>query len=323
MKLVERSWYSKFGITWLLLPLSALFYLVAKYRFYTQRKLQNQSDKPKVIVVGNIAVGGTGKTPFTVFLVEHFKQQGLRVAVISRGYGGEVQSKPLLVDENVSAEQCGDEPKLIALRCKVPVVVFPKRNESIAFLNNKYSLDVIIADDGLQHYQMPRAIELCIVDASRRFGNKLVLPAGPLREPCSRLNDVDLTIYNGDTCNIGYTLVVDGVFRVKDQKEITDFNEPLTLISAIGNPSRFEKTVEEMNIKMLGHHIFKDHHNYQDTDFAMLTGPLLMTEKDAVKCQAFAQSNWYYLKVSAQPTQQLLNKLGQLLNDKGIHNHGI
>ncbi len=135
MNVIEKSWYQKFGITWLLLPLSALFYLITIYRFYRKRRLQLATDKPKVIVVGNIAVGGTGKTPFTLFLVDYLQQKGLSVAVISRGYGGQTQSQPLLVTDNISPEICGDEPKLIAVRTGAPVVVCPIRNLSIDYLS--------------------------------------------------------------------------------------------------------------------------------------------------------------------------------------------
>ncbi|MFH6953688.1 tetraacyldisaccharide 4'-kinase [Pseudoalteromonas sp. XMcav1-K] len=323
MNVIEKSWYQKFGITWLLLPLSALFYLITLYRFNRKRKLQLATDKPKVIVVGNIAVGGTGKTPFTLFLVDYLKQKGLSVAVISRGYGGQTQSQPLLVTEKVSPEVCGDEPKLIAVRTGEPVVVCPNRNLSIDYLKKHINPDVIIADDGLQHYQMARSIELCIVDGKRQFGNGFVMPAGPLREAKSRLKHVDLTITNGTAEDNGYQLIVDGIYRIIDGQKVSNLDSPVHLVSAIGNPSRFEQSVNEQNILVHGHTIFKDHHTYSESDFAALDGAILMTEKDAVKCQSFAKANWYYLKVTAKPTKQLVDNLDQLLIEKGIHNHGV
>ncbi|KPV94505.1 Tetraacyldisaccharide 4'-kinase [Pseudoalteromonas sp. P1-9] len=323
MNVIEKSWYQKFGITWLLLPLSALFYLITLYRFCRKRRLQLATDKPKVIVVGNIAVGGTGKTPFTLFLVDYLQQKGLSVAVISRGYGGQTQSQPLLVTDGISPEICGDEPKLIAVRTGAPVVVCPNRNLSIDYLKKRINPDVIIADDGLQHYQMARAIELCIVDGKRQFGNGFVMPAGPLREAKSRLKHVDLTITNGTAVDNGYQLAVDGVYGIIDGQKVANLDNPVHLVSAIGNPSRFEQSVNEQNILVHGHTIFKDHHTYSESDFAALDGVILMTEKDAVKCQSFAKTNWYYLKVTAKPTKQLVDKLDQLLIEKGIHNHGV
>ena len=241
----------------------------------------------------------------------------------SRGYGGQTQSQPLLVTDGISPEVCGDEPKLIAVRTGAPVVVCPNRNLSIDYLEKHINPDVIIADDGLQHYQMARAIELCIVDGKRQFGNGFVMPAGPLREAKSRLKHVDLTITNGTAEDSGYQLVVDGVYGIIDGQKVSNLDSPVHLVSAIGNPSRFEQSVNEQNILVHGHTIFKDHHTYSESDFAALDGAILMTEKDAVKCQSFAKANWYYLKVTAKPTKQLLDKLDQLLIEKGIHNHGI
>ena len=282
MKFIERSWYRTFGVTWLLLPLSLLFYCVAKYRFFRLRKLQARGDVPQVIVVGNIAVGGTGKTPFTLFLVDFLIQKKLKVAVISRGYGGEVQTTPLLVNDSIRAEICGDEPKLIAQRCGIPVVVCPNRNLSIDYLKQTFKPDVIIADDGLQHYQMERAIELCIVDNTRKHGNQLVLPAGPLREPVSRLQDVDLTIFNGGDNAVSYQLEIDGIYRVMDNQKIDTLTEDVTLVSAIGNPKRFEQSVKSTDVQVLEHVIFDDHHNFVKEDFEQIDGTVFMTEKDAV-----------------------------------------
>jgi tetraacyldisaccharide 4'-kinase len=318
MNLIEKSWYKKFGFSWLFLPLSAIFLLVVKYRFKRYRKRQSNDEQPKVIVVGNITVGGTGKTPFTLFLVEYLSQKGLKVGVISRGYGGETQHQPLLVDETVSASISGDEPKLIALRTGVPVAVCPNRNDSLQYLKKHYQLDVIIADDGLQHYAMARLIELCIVDAKRAFGNRLVLPAGPLREPVSRLRSVDLTIYNGGTDNNSYQLISDGIYQVQNNVLASDFAHDVTLVSAIGNPSRFEQSVRDLALRVKSHKIFSDHHNFSQADFDSLSGPILMTEKDAVKCQSFAKDNWYYLKVSAKPSASLYNTLNQLFQNKGV-----
>lgn len=322
MNVIEKSWYQKFGISWLLLPLSGLFYLIALMRKWLYKRQQNEHELP-VIVVGNIAVGGTGKTPFVLFITQYLIERGFKPGVISRGYGGEIQSSPLLVTSDISAKMCGDEPKLIAKRAQVPVVVSPNRNENIVFLQNHTDVDVIISDDGMQHYKMPRAVEVCIVDAKRMFGNRLVLPAGPLREPVSRLKEVDLTIYNGGNQANHYQLETDGIYRVKDNRPCEVAISKAHLVSAIGNPKRFEQSVQSLGIEVLEHSIFEDHHNYQATDFEHDSdNVIIMTEKDAVKCDGFAKDNWYYLRVSAKPSEAVLLELDNILKNKGIK-HGF
>lgn len=322
MKWIEHSWYRPFGITWLFLPLSLIFLIIVKYRFYFTRKKQSVSAHPKIIVVGNISVGGTGKTPFTLFLAEYLLNKGCKVAVISRGYGGETQLKPLLVTADTAANVVGDEPKLIQSRLGIPVVVCPDRNSSINFLKDNADIDVIIADDGLQHYKMERTLEWCIVDGKRKHGNGLVLPAGPLREPKSRLKHVDLVIQNGGQSSLHYILGVDGLYSVKSGQKITSNPNQVTLVSAIGNPQRFEQSVTSLSIDVLDHITYPDHYNYQEPDFSQLTGDVVMTEKDAVKCKQFAKENWYYLKVSAQPSPQLIQNINSQLKEKGIL-HGV
>ena len=200
MSKIEQSWYKPFGlITLLLLPLSALFWVVSSFRkyLYSAKILKPFECKTPVIVVGNISVGGNGKTPFVLWLYGHLTQQGLSVGIISRGYGGQSKNYPLLVTELVDAQQAGDEPVLLYHRLKCPIAVGPNRQHNIDLLENNYTLDVIISDDGMQHYKMPRSIECCIVDSERRFGNGFVMPAGPLRETTKRLQSVDIGIENG------------------------------------------------------------------------------------------------------------------------------
>lgn len=186
-------------VNYLLLPISGVFYLLSTFRkFFYQIGLftTHHFDVP-VIVVGNITVGGSGKTPIVIALVNYFKQQGKQVGVVSRGYGGSHQQGSLLVDQNIKASESGDEPLLIATQTQVAVMVNKDRVQAVKDLINSHKIDLVISDDGLQHYAMGRNIEISVVDGKRRFGNGLFLPAGPLREPVSRLKNVDFVINNG------------------------------------------------------------------------------------------------------------------------------
>ncbi len=321
MNIIEKSWYQRFGVSWLLLPLSGLFFCIAWLRRRLYARKLPQPISPPVIVVGNISVGGTGKTPFVLFVVEFLRDRGLSVGVISRGYGGQKQENPLLVEPQTQALVCGDEPKLIANRTGVPVVVCPNRNASIDYLKTHHQVDVIVSDDGMQHYKMPRTVEVCIVDSQRLFGNAFVLPAGPLREPKSRLNDVDLIVYNGGTETHHYQLECAGLYRVTDNTKISASIETAYLVSAIGNPERFEKSVKSMGIEVEGHVIHSDHHNFTADDFVRCgSGPIIMTEKDAVKCNQFAKDNWYYLRVNTVLNDNTIAKFEHILKNKEVLN---
>jgi tetraacyldisaccharide 4'-kinase len=195
---LERSWYQRFGWTWLLLPLSGLFGLLSSLRRLAFRLGVVRATKlpVPVIVVGNITVGGTGKTPLTLWLCQQLKQHGWRPGIISRGYGVQL-SAPLLVQPAGSAADFGDEPLLLAQRSGCPVVIFPNRVAAGHFLLAHTDCDLIICDDGLQHYALQRDIEIILIDAARGLGNGLLLPAGPLREGRWRLGHAALVLANG------------------------------------------------------------------------------------------------------------------------------
>lgn len=321
MNIIERSWYQKIGVSWLLLPLSILFwliYIVRKGLFSAGLKTRYKSKLP-VIVVGNITVGGNGKTPMVIFLAEYLNKKGYKVAVISRGYGGQVQTEPLLVTHDTDAAVCGDEPKLISERCNIPVIVCPNRTKSIQYIENTLDVDVIISDDGLQHLAIIPSLTVCICDGQRKFGNRLLLPAGPLREPVSVLKHCDLVIDNGGNSDDRYDLELIQYKQVIDDKVLVKGPEQAYLVSAIGNPQRFEKSVKATGVKVIERIDFRDHHNYQARDFKQFNGTsVVMTEKDAVKCRRFAQPNWYYLSVSAKLTEQAQQKLDSALHSIGI-----
>lgn len=324
MSKIEQSWYRPFSlITLLLLPLAGLFWLIATIRkwLYQLRILRSFKAKANVIVVGNISVGGNGKTPFVLWLYEYLSEQGLKVGIISRGYGGKASSYPLVVERGVTSAQAGDEPILLFNRLKCPLVVGPDRKANITLLEEQFCVDVIISDDGMQHYKMARDIECCIVDSQRRFGNGFVMPAGPLRETTNRLNSVDLVIENGGEAPLSYALQTSSLKHVANNATVSEKITQGHAISAIGNPQRFERSLNALNVELISTHHFRDHYAYGPDDFKKFNNDnVLMTEKDAVKCKDFAKDNWYYLPVNAKPTDAVVHKLDLLLKQKGILN---
>ena len=197
MSFLVRAWYNKAPWLWLLWPLSLLFQLLARLRRKQQSANTADTDIP-VIVVGNIAVGGTGKTPLLITLCQHLVAQGMQPGIISRGYGAMSNTFPIDLDVNTSAKEAGDEPVLIAEKTGCPVVVDPDRVRALNTLTTNHTVNIVLSDDGLQHYKLPRRIEIIVVDGKRGFGNGLCLPAGPLRESVSRLREVDFLIVNGE-----------------------------------------------------------------------------------------------------------------------------
>lgn len=305
------------------MPLSGLFWLISTLRSmcYTLGLFEQFKGYVPVIVVGNISVGGNGKTPFVIWLAQYLQQHGLKVAIISRGYGGSSDSYPLIVDSSITTAQAGDEPVLIQRRLGCPVVVGPDRKANIKLLNTNYDLDIIISDDGMQHYKMGRDIECCIVDSERRFGNGLLMPAGPLRETTKRLKSVDLVVENGGTDNFNYQLEASSLLSVATGEKTLTLIDSGHAVSAIGNPARFEKTLQNSGVKLLSTAHYRDHYAYTPADFEKYNDEIvIMTEKDAVKCRVFAKPNWYFLPVDAKPSTAVIHKLNLLLKEKGILN---
>ena len=330
MRLIEKVWFNNHPAKWLLLPmllpLSVLFWLLSSLRRLSFKfglsKSYNVS-KP-VIVVGNIGVGGNGKTPIVIYLVELTRSLGLTPGVISRGYGGQAPHYPYLVNNDSTTFAAGDEPVLIQQRCQVPVAVGSDRIASAELLIAQ-GCDIIISDDGLQHYRLQRDLELIIVDGKRLFGNGLLLPAGPLREGQWRLAKSDLVIYNGKEENdmqehsypsLHMLLRATEVCNLLTNERInlTDFimiNSSVNAIAGIGAPQRFFDTLTVNKLKIINQQSFVDHHSFTLADFHAFDDniALLMTEKDAVKCRGFCKANWWYLPVDAtfsQVEQQIL-----------------
>ncbi len=343
MRLIEKVWFkqhkAKYVLVPLLLPLTLLFYLITTVRrlFFRLGFIKSVQLSKPVIVVGNIGIGGNGKTPMVLSLVKMLKALGFNPGVISRGYGGQAPYYPFLLDEHSTAEQAGDEPILIYQRCQVPLAVGSDRIASAQALIDK-GCDVIISDDGLQHYRLQRDIELIIVDGNRLFGNDLLLPAGPLREGVSRLSEVDLVVVNGGqalahslnsalaSCQektIAMSLLATDVVQLKTGKVLSvkalrDKSVNVNAAAGIGDPQRFFNTLSELGFELDIQQGFVDHHSFCLDDFIHYDDntPLLMTEKDAVKCRHFAQDNWWYLPVEASYSEEQQAQLLQLLTTK-------
>lgn len=328
MKWLINSWYQPHPVRWLLWPLSALYGAVIYLRrlLYRMNIFKQHRLAIPVVIVGNITVGGTGKTPFVIWLVKQLQQAGFRPGVISRGYGGKAEHYPQLVTPQSDPAIVGDEPVIISRHTQCPMAVAPNRVAAAQSLIKRFDCDIIVADDGLQHYALGRDIEIVIVDGDRLFGNQYQLPAGPLREPLSRLQDIDFIVHNGGKPSTEFTMNLSQghVINLSDPSimlELSDFNEQTVhAVAGIGNPERFFNQLSADGLQ-IHPHPFSDHHPFQKTDLEFNDDmPILMTEKDAVKCQPFAEKNMWYIPINAtisgRLNEQLLDKLA------GITPHG-
>jgi tetraacyldisaccharide 4'-kinase len=318
---IEDSWYSDSGWTKLLKPLSSFYGRVAAKR--RVKFLSNQADlwQPPVpvVVVGNISVGGTGKTPVTLALIEYFKSLGYKPGVISRGFGGKAPSYPYEVMSDSSATHSGDEPLLIKQRTNCCVVVDPDRVAAAQQLLSIADCDLIISDDGLQHYALLRHIELAVVDGERGLGNGRLLPAGPLRESAQRLSEVDFLLVNGGQWSFGtrdinrFSLQATRFVNVKtgETKALNQWaGIDCHAVAGIGNPQRFFNTLAALNLNIKTQKAFPDHHKIAEKNLAFNDDlPVLITEKDAVKCCDFAGDKLWYLSVDAQLPVNFLSQL--------------
>ncbi len=319
--LLNRVWYGR-GRWWLpCWPLALLFRVLVQRRrqqFLGGKKDVYRAPVP-VIVVGNITVGGTGKTPLTIWLVQQLQAHGLRPGIVSRGYGGQPPHYPWLIRTTDSAGKVGDEPMMLAQRTGVPVMIDPDRSAAVQALLQQTDCNVVISDDGLQHYRLGRTFELVVLDGARGLGNGQMLPAGPLREPASRLQQVNALVVNGAATHASFSglpmtsrfamQIVPGTFQslqnssspVAPTATVDEVRQQprLVAIAGIGNPQRFFDTLAQLGIQCECR-AFPDHHAYTADDFAGLeNATLLTTEKDAVKLQQIAGLRGWFLPVDA------------------------
>lgn len=318
---VERGWYQ--GSPWLI-PLRPLGWLVGRVAGRRFKRFRAAAARPPVpvLVVGNVTVGGTGKTPLVIALATRARERGLSVVVISRGYGGQAGDYPRVVTATDCAARVGDEPVLIARRAAVPVVLDPQRNRALERALRDYHPDLVISDDGLQHYALARSAEVAVIDARRGLGNGRCLPAGPLREPARRLAEVDFIVANGGGWPGGVTmhLLPGDPTRLHDGERLpaTAFRARYGAVhgvAGIGNPERFFRTLALLGLAVTPH-AFPDHHDFRPADLHFADGrPVIMTEKDAVKCQDFDDPRLWMLPVRASLPADTLDAM----LDRALH----
>ncbi len=343
---VTAAWFEAAPWLWLLSPLAVLFWLVQalRRRAYRWGWLNTQPSPIPVVVVGNITVGGSGKSPIVAALVKALQHEGLRVGVVSRGYGSELtanQTREVSRHDHVQA--VGDEPLMLKQQLSCPVVIGRQRSAAVAHLA-RLGCQIAISDDGLQHYAMARTLELCVLDAKRAWGNGLLLPAGPLREPVSRLRSVDAVIVNGQIdaaqrerwvqrlqqrglpVERQWFLALKAVslqrsdgaqsIRLDDAAALQQWcqeraGQTLHAVAGIGHPERFFQSLADLGLGCV-EHAFADHHRYTREDFAALPpAHVIMTEKDAVKCRALLTQPFWVLQVEQVLPTALISIVSQ------------
>ncbi|WP_126454856.1 tetraacyldisaccharide 4'-kinase [Sulfuriflexus mobilis] len=324
-RLFNRIWYKQSWPRYALMPLTWFYQAMIRLRRHAYErgwKPSNRYPLP-VIVVGNITVGGSGKTPLVIWLVDFLRKAGFKPAIISRGYRGKASQWPQQVRADSDPVVVGDEAVLLARRCHCPIAVGPNRSASVEALLQHTDCNIIISDDGLQHYALERDIEIAVVDSLRRYGNGCLLPAGPLREPIERLKDVDFIVSNGIAERGEYAMSLRmhtacnlETGEVRELKTFT--NGTVHAMAGIGNPKRFFSALHQQGLKLY-EHAFADHHDFKAKDLAFNnTAPVLMTEKDAVKCQRFAHSHYWYVPVEAELNKHFGPRLLAALESKAV-----
>jgi subfamily B ATP-binding cassette protein MsbA len=326
---LEKAWYNRSYWLWLLWPLSLVTKKVSELRlkkFLTGKTKSWKANIP-LIVVGNIVAGGTGKTPFVIWLSKKLLDLGYKPGVISRGYGGKAKKYPLVMEDSTRVRMSGDEPKLIYQNAKVPVYVSPNRVAAAKQMIEETDCNVIISDDGLQHYQLNRDIEIVIFDGSRGIGNELCLPAGPLREPVKRIESVDFIVSSNKSLskqgineNAIMKYKATEWVRLSDQKKVTLNSWPLGKVihgvAGIGNPSKFFTTLKELNFKVI-EHSFPDHYQFTEDDLTFSEKlPIVMTEKDAARCHKIQVKNIWVLKIEAELPDEFALQLVNEIKEK-------
>jgi tetraacyldisaccharide 4'-kinase len=303
-KWIHRVWYGDATSGWVLLPLSGLFWLLLKLRLLLFRRgiLRSFKAPAPVIIVGNITTGGTGKTPVVIWLVNELRSRGYAPGIVSRGYGGSKSGTSMRVDVSSDAAVVGDEPVLLARRAQCPVVVDVDRVNAAKMLVED-GADVIIADDGLQHLQLQRDYEICVIDGVRGLGNGRLLPAGPLRESPQRLDSVDQVLVNGVTelANaIGFDLQANDASRLNGSlvRPLPGFKDTTVhAVAGIGNPQRFFDLLRARGIQVI-EHSFPDHAAITRADIEFGDEfAVFMTEKDAVKLGSKLSDKFWFVSV--------------------------
>lgn len=319
---LDHYWNSVNGVSLFLWPLSLIFAAVAGMRRLGYRigLFRSRRFPVPVMVVGNITVGGTGKTPLVIWLCDFLRGRGLRPGIVSRGYGGRARHWPQQVRSDSDPASVGDEAVMLAALTSCPMCVGPDRPAAVAALLAHTDVNIVVSDDGMQHYALARDLEIAVIDGERRLGNGFLLPAGPLREPGSRLTQVDMVVVNGQGG--------DGEFSMKlfqpsirplaggEEVGIAEFaGRKVHALAGIGNPERFFDLLIRYGVR-IDPKPFPDHHAFVAKDLIFDDGlPILMTEKDAVKCRRFPCRNCWVVHVDAQPDAGFVHRLNIALKD--------
>jgi tetraacyldisaccharide 4'-kinase len=292
--LLNRIWYGNSPLKWALWPISVVYVGLAQLRREAYRRGWRPcvDARVPVIIVGNVSVGGTGKTPFVIWLAAQLAQRGRKVGIVTRGYRGKGTEWPRVVAANSDPDEVGDEPVLLARRTSCPVVAGPDRVACVEALLANARVDVVLSDDGLQHYRLGRTFEIAVVDGARGMGNGLCLPAGPLREPVARLQDVDAIVVNGEGWGHAGVFrakaVVTKVYHLRDgaTRTLESFKpQPVHAVAGIGNPQRFFDLLTDADLDVEAHPL-EDHAEIGPAELTFEEpGAVLITEKDAVKCE--------------------------------------
>jgi len=344
--MLEEIFARRSGWSVFLAPFSWVFYaLVAARRIFQTKINSNPHLAVPVVIVGNITIGGTGKTPLVITIARWLKEKGYNPGIVSRGYGGNSSHYPLMVNFDSRAEMVGDEPLLLANTC--PVVVDPDRYRAAKFLLEKTNCNLIISDDGLQHYKLPRDLEIAVVNEKKKFGNERLLPAGPLREPLGRLKEVDFILINSNSSDLKkepkqgikdclkngifcttkaiqlkhlvsgktYPILEDSGLRGTINQQIKDWNfsHKIHAVAGIADPQRFADTLNGLGFSSILHS-YPDHHRFTGEEFIFDDDFLIViTAKDAVKCKSVINDKIWVLEVEAAPDPIFLkNLLGKL-----------
>ena len=350
--LMNKLWYTRHPLRWLLWPAALLYRMITAVRRVYLLQFAQQCFSVPIIVVGNLTVGGVGKTPLVIELARQLQARGVRVGIVSRGYGSRLDHYPHEVFPDEDAANVGDEPLLLANKTGCPVVIAPKRTDAVQYLLDKHQCQMIISDDGLQHYAMGRAIEIVVIDGVRGFGNGLCLPAGPLRESTSRLQRVDFVVVNGarhlgrrQGCKAQHShlrfnaglyspayvgdegvhsplhsklyhmdLLPGKITQLVSGQQITldELTPPIAAVAAIGYPERFFATLKALGV-VFNAYPFADHHRFRADELLFAEKTVVMTEKDAVKCQPFATDSMYFLPVEAKVDDTFFDTLYEKL----------
>jgi tetraacyldisaccharide 4'-kinase len=327
MSFLERAWHERAGWLILLWPVSVLFQALTAIRRAAQQSKQRPAYlTAPLIVIGNISLGGTGKTPLLITLSQELQKQGFKPGIISRGYGGDAPSYPLAVNSDSDVSQSGDEAFLIAEKTGCPVYVDPDRSAALQALLLHEDVDVVLSDDGLQHYNLYRDLEIVVVDGQRLFSNGFCLPAGPLRESMNRLKEVQHIVVNGEPAREIPQLASASKMQLEPRSLVNmvsgekrpfagapfNMGNKVQAVSALGNPQRFYALLERLpyQVEIFS---FPDHHRFTADDFEQegidMHQPVVMTEKDAVKCRQFAKNNFWYLSVEVNLESQFFERL--------------